>query len=57
MRIERLGLPFLSGLAATLLLMTGEEPRDVFLHYWGRGPAAALARALKSALDTQPAHG
>jgi hypothetical protein len=33
--------------------MTEEEPQYVFLHYWGKGPAAALARGLKSALDTQ----
>lgn len=33
--------------------MTGEEPRYVFLHYWGKGKAADLARAVKSALDTQ----
>ncbi len=30
--------------------MTGESPRTLFLHYWGRGPAAGLARGLKSAL-------
>ena len=33
--------------------MTGEEPRILFLHYWGIGPTQALARGLKSALDTQ----
>ncbi len=33
--------------------MTHEEPQYLFLHYWGKGPAAELARALKSALDTQ----
>jgi hypothetical protein len=33
--------------------MTGETPRYLFLHYWGRGPAASLARSLKKALDTQ----
>lgn len=33
--------------------MTHEEPQYVFLHYWGKGPAAALAKGLKSALDTQ----
>jgi hypothetical protein len=33
--------------------MTGETPRVLFLHYWGRGQAAALARGLKSALDVQ----
>jgi hypothetical protein len=33
--------------------MTHENPRVVFLHYWGVGPAADLAKGLKSALDTQ----
>jgi hypothetical protein len=33
--------------------MTHEEPRYIFLHYWGKGPAVDLARGLKSALDTQ----
>lgn len=33
--------------------MTHEEPQYIFLHYWGKGPAAALARGLRSALDTQ----
>jgi hypothetical protein len=33
--------------------MTTEEPRYVFLHYWGRGDAAGLAKKLKAALDTQ----
>jgi hypothetical protein len=33
--------------------MTHEEPQYVFLHYWGKGPAAKLAKGLKSALDTQ----
>lgn len=31
--------------------MTGESPRILFLHYWGRGPALGLARTLKAALD------
>jgi hypothetical protein len=31
--------------------MTMEEPRYLFLHYWGRGPAAELAKAVKHALD------
>jgi len=35
--------------------MTGEEPRIVFLHYWGVGPAAQLAQGLRSALNTQAA--
>jgi hypothetical protein len=33
--------------------MTHEEPQYIFLHYWGKGPAVALAKALRSALDTQ----
>lgn len=33
--------------------MTHEEPQYVFLHYWGKGTAASLARGLKAALDTQ----
>jgi protein-tyrosine-phosphatase len=33
--------------------MTHEEPHYVFLHYWGKGPAAELARGLRSALDAQ----
>jgi hypothetical protein len=33
--------------------MTHEQPRFVFLHYWGKGKADELARAVKSALDTQ----
>jgi hypothetical protein len=31
--------------------MTLEEPRYVFLHYWGRGPAVELANAVKNALN------
>jgi hypothetical protein len=31
--------------------MTGEEPRIVFLHYWGIGRAEDLARGLRAALD------
>ena len=31
--------------------MTGEEPRIMFLHYWGIGRAAELARGLRAALD------
>ena len=30
-----------------------EEPRLVFLHYWGRGAADSLARNIRAALDTQ----
>jgi hypothetical protein len=33
--------------------MTGEAPRLIFLHYWGRGPAAVLAQNLKAALTLQ----
>jgi hypothetical protein len=33
--------------------MVGETPRFLFLHYWGRGRVDALARGLKTALDTQ----
>ena len=31
--------------------MTGETPRILFLHYWGRGKAAELATVVKKALD------
>jgi hypothetical protein len=31
--------------------MIQDEPRFIFLHYWGKGPAEGLARGLKSALD------
>jgi hypothetical protein len=37
--------------------MTHEEPRIVFLHYWGTGPAARLAQVLRSALEAQAAAG
>jgi hypothetical protein len=33
--------------------MTGETPRILFLHYWGRGKAADLAARLKSAISLQ----
>jgi len=33
--------------------MTGEEPRILFLHFWGIGPPASLATGLRTALDTQ----
>jgi hypothetical protein len=36
--------------------MTMENPRVVFLHYWGVGPAGQLASGVKAALDTQ-GHG
>ena len=35
--------------------MTHEQPRMLFLHYWGRGGVNALARGLKTALDVQKA--
>lgn len=35
--------------------MTHEEPQYIFLHYWGKGPAAVLAKGLRSALDAQKA--
>lgn len=31
--------------------MTGIEPAVTFLHYWGQGPAATLAIAVKAAID------
>ena len=31
--------------------MTGEQPRVMFLHYWGVGPTERLARGLRAALD------
>jgi hypothetical protein len=31
--------------------MTGETPRILFLHYWGRGKVAELAAAVRRALD------
>lgn len=34
--------------------MTHEEPRVVFLHYWGKGPAEELARGIQAARATQP---
>ena len=33
--------------------MTGETPRMIFLHYYGRGKAADLAESVKGALNTQ----
>jgi phage shock protein E len=33
--------------------MTQEEPRYVFLHYWGKGKAADLANAVKTARGEQ----
>lgn len=31
--------------------MTGEEPRLIFLHYWGQGRAQDLAKSVKAAID------
>lgn len=33
--------------------MTTEQPRMLFLHYWGAGTTADLAKGLKAALDAQ----
>ncbi|MBC8750446.1 MULTISPECIES: DUF1259 domain-containing protein [Paraburkholderia] len=35
--------------------MTGETPRVLFLHYWGKGKAVDLAKGVKAALDAQSA--
>jgi hypothetical protein len=35
--------------------MTQENPRILFLHYWGKGHAGSLARSLKKSLDAQKA--
>jgi hypothetical protein len=37
--------------------MAREEPRILFLHFWGKGPAEALARAIQAARNTQKAVG
>lgn len=37
--------------------MTHEQPRYLFLHYWGKGKAVDLARALKGTLDLQEKGG
>jgi hypothetical protein len=31
--------------------MTGEQPRIMFLHYWGNGRTVDLAKGLRAALD------
>lgn len=31
--------------------MTHEEPRIMFLHYWGRGPAKNLADSVRAAIE------
>ncbi len=33
--------------------MSGEQPRILFLHYWGIGKPEDLAKGLRAALDTQ----
>lgn len=33
--------------------MTGETPRTMFLHYWGKGKALELAKAVKAAMAVQ----
>jgi hypothetical protein len=33
--------------------MIGETPAFYFLHYWGKGPAAELAKGIRKALDIQ----
>jgi hypothetical protein len=33
--------------------MTDEQPRILFLHYWGKGKSSALAHSLKVVLDAQ----
>jgi len=35
--------------------MTHENPRYLFLHYWGKGKAESLACSLKKTLDAQKA--
>jgi hypothetical protein len=34
--------------------MIGEDPRMIFLHYYGRGKALDLAQGVKAAINTQP---
>ncbi|MDQ3816047.1 MAG: DUF1259 domain-containing protein [Armatimonadota bacterium] len=36
--------------------MLGEQPRIIFLHYYGRGPATTLARGFKAALNELGKH-
>ncbi len=36
--------------------MTFEQPRFIFLHYWGKGKATDVAIGLKSALDKTHDH-
>jgi uncharacterized protein DUF1259 len=35
--------------------MTHEQPRYLFLHYWGKGKAIDLAQGMRRVLDAQAA--
>ncbi len=37
--------------------MLGDDPHMIFLHYYGRGPAATLARGFRAALNELGKHG
>ena len=37
--------------------MVGEQPRMVFLHYYGSGPALTLAQGFRAAVDELGKHG
>ena len=37
--------------------MIGEDPRIIFLHYYGTGPAETLAQGFRAALDELGKHG
>jgi hypothetical protein len=37
--------------------MSGEQPRVLFLHFWGVGPTADLAKTLRAAIDKTAARG
>jgi hypothetical protein len=37
--------------------MAGEQPKILFMHYWGRGKAEDLARSVRKALDAQRSVG
>ncbi len=37
--------------------MSGEKPKFLFLHYWGRGRAEDLARSLRSVMEEQKGAG
>ncbi|SEA13111.1 DUF1259 domain-containing protein, partial [Nitrosospira multiformis] len=36
--------------------MTHEQPHHLFMHYWGKGNAADLAKTIRKALDAQAHH-